>query len=218
MGNAATGNTGENEQAIYELQRLLLANDALDDSDPANIVRVLRVQAMGGNSEIRLKILQTLPLLVSHRSFTLSESLLAQALSICFHFHNRIESPVIHHTATATLTQLVTLLFDRVEAEQCCGEGVRESTVELRAGIGKGAAHFLSQTHPAIRAALEPAFDFNATATFSEATISAYLLLHDLCLLSSGDRGAWLRGALIPRSLGVELVEYVGEALPAQPQ
>ena len=102
MGNAATGNTGENEQAIYELQRLLLANDALDDSDPANIVRVLRVQAMGGNSEIRLKILQTLPLLVSHRSFTLSESLLAQALSICFHFHNRIESPVIHHTATAT--------------------------------------------------------------------------------------------------------------------
>ena len=213
MGNSLAPNAvtdaASSGQAIYELQRLLLANESLDDSEPSNIVRVLRVQAMGGCSDTQIKVLQTLPILLSHPSFSHSEALLAQALSICFHFHKSVEAPTIHHTATATMTQLITLLFDRVEEDACRQE--REGAVAMeivpRRGSEIGAAK-LSRVRATIPTTLLPAAEI---AALSEATISAYLLLHDLCLLSSGDRGTWLRGAVIPRSLGMELVEYVAQ-------
>jgi hypothetical protein len=54
---------------------------------------------------IRVKVLQTLPLLLLHPSFHISSQFLAQALGACFTMMGD-KSTILRHTAEATLKQV----------------------------------------------------------------------------------------------------------------
>jgi hypothetical protein len=55
--------------------------------------------------EIRLKILQTLPLLLTPTAYVISPMFVSLAVDMCFHFLQD-KSPVIQHTAEATVRQV----------------------------------------------------------------------------------------------------------------
>ena len=77
-------------------------------------MRVLRIQALSQQQEVLLKALQTLPLITAPKRFDVPEDVIKQLFSIAFDLFAS-EKPIIHHTASATLQQMVTLIFDRVE-------------------------------------------------------------------------------------------------------
>jgi hypothetical protein len=62
-------------------------------------------QKDNNEEEIRLKILQTLPLLVTPTAYVLTPMFIAQAFEVCFHLLGD-KSAVIQHTAEATVRQV----------------------------------------------------------------------------------------------------------------
>ncbi|CAG8772231.1 212_t:CDS:2, partial [Dentiscutata heterogama] len=72
-------------------------------------------EALSQNVEIQLKILQTIPPLLSNYK-ELHGDLLAEALLICFRLQDsKVLS--VHNTAVATLRQLVINIFEKVQEE-----------------------------------------------------------------------------------------------------
>jgi hypothetical protein len=62
-----------------------------------------------------VKLLQTITLLISTNNLVQSESL-AKALSLCFRLHFTKNSTT-NNTASATIRQLVSVIFERVQTE-----------------------------------------------------------------------------------------------------
>jgi len=102
--------------ALGSVQRLI-AMGAVAPQQAANIARVLAVQAARPSAgatgsaastltSIRLRVLQTLPLLLSSGTFELPMQLVRSALSSCLLLYACKFDPVIHHTASATLRQV----------------------------------------------------------------------------------------------------------------
>jgi hypothetical protein len=63
------------------------------------------LQRDNGEDEIRLKILQTLPLLLSSASYVVSPMFVSLSMDVCFRFLTD-KSPIIQHTAEATVRQV----------------------------------------------------------------------------------------------------------------
>lgn len=168
--------------AIGSIQRLITM-DAVSPKEPANIMRVLTLQVDNSENEIRLKILQTLPLLLANSAYEMPVPLQAQALAICLRMHADKEG-VIHHTAGATLRQVMELLFERAEAEAF--EGTRHDDPEDTTGVVALTADNLKE---------------HACAH------GAHLFTRDLCTMGHGEDGEWLRGCSISRELALELLE-----------
>lgn len=71
--------------AINAIQRLVVSTSTeLTTSQLQNIVRVLRIQAEGSNRSLQLRVLQTLPLLLTPGFFHSDDSLMATTTGICF--------------------------------------------------------------------------------------------------------------------------------------
>lgn len=68
------------------------------------------------SAEIQLKILQTLPVLLTNYTEELGGILLGDVFKICFMLQNS-KYIVVQNTAAATLRQLVILVFDRAARE-----------------------------------------------------------------------------------------------------
>lgn len=65
----------------------------------------LRVQKDSPDEEIRIKILQTLPLLIKPAAYLATPQFLSQMFEVCFRMlHDK--SPIIQHTAEATVRQV----------------------------------------------------------------------------------------------------------------
>jgi hypothetical protein len=127
-----------------------------------------------------VKILQTLMVLVSCLDFVHGE-LLAKAFVLCFQLHSGRDS-VISNTASASVRQLVCVVFDRVTTIKTGGEPLSPTRL-----IHK-----------------------NAPKNLEPSVLDAYLLFQDLCQLMNGDNAAYLIGLNgIERSLGLELLETV---------
>ena len=99
--------------ALGSIQRFVTLH-AIAAEEPIHILRVLSIQAHSSDDEICIKVLQTLPLLLTPSSYVVDASALSAALSICFEMLEH-RSPTIRHTSQATLRQVVSLMFDRVE-------------------------------------------------------------------------------------------------------
>ena len=67
--------------------------------------RVWCCQRDNAEEEIRLKILQTLPLLLKPASYIITPQFVSLALDVCFHFLGD-KSAVVQHTAEATVRQV----------------------------------------------------------------------------------------------------------------
>ncbi|XP_014680296.1 PREDICTED: protein MON2 homolog, partial [Priapulus caudatus] len=94
------------------MQRLI-THGALSVPAGATVVRTLWSLMEGGIEE--LKLLQTIIILLTTNSIVQGDSL-AMALVMCFRLHFTKDSTTIN-TASATVRQMVTLVFERVEAE-----------------------------------------------------------------------------------------------------
>jgi hypothetical protein len=100
---------------LQAMQRLV-QRDALTAADMPNIMRVMLIQVEreGAQPESHLKLLQTLLLLLTTPNIVLPESALSQALTVCFALTN-MPNPSTANTAAATVRQLISVVFDRVQ-------------------------------------------------------------------------------------------------------
>jgi hypothetical protein len=70
--------------AISAIQKLIVSAE-LTTNQLQNVVRVLRIQAEGGDRNIQLRVLQTLPLLLTPPFFHADDSLMATVAGIGFY-------------------------------------------------------------------------------------------------------------------------------------
>ena len=97
--------------SLSAFQRLLSRGAVAVEQFP-NIVRVLRIQSLSNEDEILLRILQTLPLILTVTEFEVPEDSLRQA--VLFGDLGAASSPIIRSLASAH-EQLLTVLYERVE-------------------------------------------------------------------------------------------------------
>jgi hypothetical protein len=148
-----------------------------------------------------LKILQTLPLLISGTADVAADTLI-QSLEICFILYGSAEG-IIHNTAAATISQLITLVFDRAERQTV---GVAEMG-GMAVDTESKAAAASPESAAAVAAVAAAAGEGGEGGDLGPAALNAYLLFQDLCILSKGERGQWLTNqTIIPRCLGLELI------------
>jgi hypothetical protein len=149
-------------------------------------------QAESAEEDIRLRVLQTLPLLLSQTTFA-NAALLASSLSLAFLFL-RDRSAVLKHAATATLQQSVAILFERAEGLLRGGDaGALAAAVKAdeEAGSGNGG-------------------EAGGPAAL---LLACRALLQDMVLILGGLPTSWMRrGTAVPRVLAGDLVECVVES------
>ncbi|KAK6177408.1 hypothetical protein SNE40_015515 [Patella caerulea] len=168
----------------------LVSHEAISTAAAEAIINMLWSLMEAGMEE--LKLLQTAILLITTNCVVQHDSL-AKALVLCFRLHFTKDSTTIN-TAAATIKQLVSIVFDRVIAEDKLP--TNEPLPEMDAGELKAG----SRTPPT---SLKPCAG------------DAYLLFQDLCQLVNADQPFWLLGMTeMTRTFGLELLESVLKTYP----
>ncbi|KNF01720.1 hypothetical protein PSTG_05148 [Puccinia striiformis f. sp. tritici PST-78] len=192
--------------ALGSLQRLI-GMDAVPPGKIPQIVNLLSTVLPLG-VEIQLRILQTLPSLVTRCAQYLHGNLLADALLLCFRLQDS-RIGVVSSTAAATLRQLVMVVFEGVAGEdkaiKCQPESnskpdpTRTETDFVVAIPPFESIHLSGETErtEARQVALRPSAK------------DAYLVFEDLCLLVNGDSPSFLKLQSLPKTFGLELIESV---------
>ena len=121
-----------------------------------------------------------------------SQDSLLQALGICTRLHGA-KSPTVAHTSLAALRQVVALQYDRVSHMM---EGQFQSPITSQSAVPDSSA------------------SDEMLAGLPVEVHNAYLLFHDLCILSKGEASdgklKWLKlSTPIPKEVGVELIESI---------
>lgn len=167
----------------------LIAQNAVSEASLPRIMRVLAQQVEAGDDTVKLKILQAVVSLLTTQTNMHGESL-SQSLCMCFRLHKN-KSVAIKNTASATLRQIVTMLFDRalLEFQQLDGEtldAMAQSPSE-KSAVGDSNQRMPKNLPPSIK--------------------DAHFLLQDLCSLTGGDNPIWLPVQAISKTFGFELIE-----------
>ena len=166
--------------AVGCLQKLI-AQDAIPLESLSAVLATLVDQADTGDEGVQAKILQTVLSLLASRTYPVRRDDLSRAFSICLVLHDQsAASALINNTATATMRQAVSLLFERVVAS----------------GGGAGAA--------AAAAAVAGGPPIGETDT---ALSCAFLLVRDLCCLANGQATRWLQVKALDLAFVLELLE-----------
>lgn len=162
----------------------LISHHAVPESSVKTILKTLN-EALSQNFEIQLKILQTIPPLLSNYK-ELHGDLLAEALLICFRLQDS-KALAVNNTAAATLRQLVINIFEKVQEEDEINDknGSIQPTSTVVSIKGKGNIPL----RPCAR--------------------DAYHLFQDLCLLTNSEQPMFLRLHSLSRTFGLDLIESV---------
>lgn len=173
---------------------------------------------MENNSE-EVKVLQTATLLLSTNN-VVTGPVLARTIVLCFRLYN-IENSVVTSIASATIRQLVSNVFERVEAEytnelreqlqdrndnngnfynnQTPSDKVQVNYDELKSFISGHLANLAN----ALRMQYAP-------RSLKSAAADAFLLLRDLILISNDEQSLWLVGLTdVSKTFVLELLELV---------
>lgn len=152
------------------------------------------------HSTEEVKVLQTVTLLLTTNSIVHGETL-AKALVLCFRLHFTKDSTTIN-TASATVRQLVSLVFERVITEdQEIDETIEEEEEQTAQEIN---IEELKQA---------PA---QAPKGLKICAADAFLLFQDLVQLVNADQPYWLLGMTeMTRTFGLELLETVLTTFPS---
>ncbi|KRY69131.1 Protein MON2 -like protein, partial [Trichinella pseudospiralis] len=165
--------------ALSAVQRLLNCNGA-GSSAISTIVSSLWLLSSVEIEE--LKILQTVTLLVTSDD-QVHDSELAKCLVICFRL-NFAKDPNVVNTASATVRQLVSHVFDR--AAKLNFSGSEELLCQVKSNPTKSPQ--------------------NCPASFCD----AIMLFQDLCRLVNTENPVWLTGIVeMTRTLGLDLIEKI---------
>ncbi|KAF2003358.1 hypothetical protein P154DRAFT_104462 [Amniculicola lignicola CBS 123094] len=161
------------------LQRLSVAR-ALPRERLTEVLDALK-ECVTLSHDVQLKILQALPSLLQNYPVEIRGEALSTILQICSALQNTKNSAV-SNTAAATLQQLVIAVFDRVATED--DKALEIPTVAEVPGEG-------------------------APVPVRPAAHDAYKVFHDLNLLVTGEKPAFIRFSSIPATSTLELIEAV---------
>ncbi|XP_026271999.2 protein MON2 homolog [Frankliniella occidentalis] len=165
----------------------LITQQAVDQKGARYITDTLWMLMESGTEEV--KVLQSVTLLLTTNAVVHGDTL-ARNLVLCFRLHFTKDSTTIN-TAGATVRQLVSLVFERVVAED---EQFRE------ADAGKTEVNLEELKMPSN----------NAPKGLRPCAGDAYLMFQDLVQLVNADQPYWLVGMTeMTRTFGLELLESV---------
>ncbi|XP_051026852.1 protein MON2 homolog isoform X2 [Acomys russatus] len=171
---------------LAAIQRLM-SHEVVSETAAGNIINML--WQLMENSLEELKLLQTVLVLLTTNTVVHDEAL-SKAIVLCFRLHFTKDN-ITNNTAAATVRQVVTVVFERMVAED-----ERHRDIEPPVLIqGNSNRRSVSTLRPCAK--------------------DAYMLFQDLCQLVNADAPYWLVGMTeMTRTFGLELLESVLNDFP----
>ncbi len=194
--------------ALGSLQHLI-QRDALYPGDCPNVMRVLAIQASTAlknrDGTAQVKVVQTLVMVVNWTGCDMAEETLGQALSVCLNLH-RSKTSHVRGVVHMTIRQLVRLMFDRLtDAQQ-----QQQNNNDSQEGSSSNNSTSGNNTESEIKITSDNNHSTNQPPQHESAIVrSAMQLFLDLCALSGGEGGVWLKKGLLRREVGLELLEDI---------
>ncbi|KAM9311030.1 protein MON2 homolog isoform 3-T3 [Gastrophryne carolinensis] len=172
---------------LAAIQRLM-SHDVVSESAAGNIINMLWQLMENGLEE--LKLLQTVLVLLTTNTVVHDDSL-SKAIVLCFRLHFTKDN-ITNNTAAATVRQVVTVVFERMVAEDERHKDVVEPVVPVTGNSNR-----------------------RSVSTLKPCAKDAYMLFQDLCQLVNADAPYWLVGMTeMTRTFGLELLESVLNDFP----
>ncbi|XP_039503884.1 protein MON2 homolog isoform X1 [Pimephales promelas] len=172
---------------LAAIQRLM-SHEVVSEAAAGNIINMLWQLMENGLEE--LKLLQTVLVLLTTNTIVHDE-VLSKAIVLCFRLHFTKDN-ITNNTAAATVRQVVTVVFERMVAEDDKFKGLMD---EPPAVLGNSNRRSVSTLRPSAK--------------------DAYMLFQDLCQLVNADAPYWLVGMTeMTRTFGLELLESVLNDFP----
>uniref|UniRef100_A0A4W3HLZ4 Protein MON2 homolog n=1 Tax=Callorhinchus milii TaxID=7868 RepID=A0A4W3HLZ4_CALMI len=172
---------------LSAIQRLM-SHEVVSEAAAGNIINMLWQLMENGLEE--LKLLQTVLVLLTTNTVVHDESL-SKAIVLCFRLHFTKDN-ITNNTAAATVRQVVTVVFERLVAED---EKYKDGGGQSVVIQGNSNRRSISTLRPCAK--------------------DAYMLFQDLCQLVNADAPYWLVGMTeMTRTFGLELLESVLNDFP----
>ncbi|KAM4676141.1 LOW QUALITY PROTEIN: protein MON2 homolog [Discoglossus pictus] len=172
---------------LAAIQRLM-SHEVVSEAAAGNIINMLWQLMENGLEE--LKLLQTVLVLLTTNTVVHDESL-SKAIVLCFRLHFTKDN-ITNNTAAATVRQVVTVVFERMVAEDDRHKDIVEQPTPV---TGNSNRRSVSSLKPCAK--------------------DAYMLFQDLCQLVNADAPYWLVGMTeMTRTFGLELLESVLNDFP----
>ncbi|XP_040200148.1 protein MON2 homolog isoform X4 [Rana temporaria] len=172
---------------LAAIQRLM-SHEVVSEAAAGNIINMLW-QLMENCLE-ELKLLQTVLVLLTTNT-VVHDDALSKAIVLCFRLHFTKDS-ITNNTAAATVRQVVTVVFERMVAEDERHKDAVEQPVPVTGNSNR-----------------------RSVSTLKPCAKDAYMLFQDLCQLVNADAPYWLVGMTeMTRTFGLELLESVLNDFP----
>ncbi|KAG8514136.1 Protein MON2 [Galemys pyrenaicus] len=172
---------------LAAIQRLM-SHEVVSETAAGNIINML--WQLMENSLEELKLLQTVLVLLTTNTVVHDEAL-SKAIVLCFRLHFTKDN-ITNNTAAATVRQVVTVVFERMVAEDEKHKDIIEQPVLVQGNSNR-----------------------RSVSTLKPCAKDAYMLFQDLCQLVNADAPYWLVGMTeMTRTFGLELLESVLNDFP----
>ncbi|XP_012587884.1 PREDICTED: protein MON2 homolog isoform X4 [Condylura cristata] len=172
---------------LAAIQRLM-SHEVVSETAAGNIINML--WQLMENSLEELKLLQTVLVLLTTSTVAHGEAL-SKAIVLCFRLHFTKDN-ITNNTAAATVRQVVTVVFERMVAEDERHRDTVEQPVLIQGNSNR-----------------------RSVSTLKPCAKDAYMLFQDLCQLVNADAPYWLVGMTeMTRTFGLELLESVLNDFP----
>lgn len=217
MGCEFKQNTKVVQISLNAMQRMI-THQAVSKVAACKLVDCLWT-LMENNLE-EVKVLQTATLLLSTNNIV-SGPVLARTIVLCFRLYN-IDNTIVTSIASATIRQLVSNVFERVENEDAMELRERQQEAEEAAEVG-ALSYYKSETN--VQVDYEELKSFisghlvnlanalrmqYAPRSLRPAAADAFLLLRDLILILNDEQTLWLVGLTdLSKTFVLELLELV---------
>uniref|UniRef100_A0A3B5N060 Protein MON2 homolog n=1 Tax=Xiphophorus couchianus TaxID=32473 RepID=A0A3B5N060_9TELE len=172
---------------LAAIQRLM-SHEVVSEAAAGNIINMLWQLMENGLEE--LKLLQTVLVLLTTNT-VVHDDVLSKAIVLCFRLHFTKDN-ITNNTAAATVRQVVTVVFERMVAEDERFKGIAEQPPPVQGNTNR-----------------------RSVSTLRPSAKDAYMLFQDLCQLVNADAPYWLVGMTeMTRTFGLELLESVLNDFP----
>ncbi|XP_069440869.1 protein MON2 homolog isoform X9 [Ovis canadensis] len=172
---------------LAAIQRLM-SHEVVSETAAGNIINML--WQLMENSLEELKLLQTVLVLLTTNTVVHDEAL-SKAIVLCFRLHFTKDN-ITNNTAAATVRQVVTVVFERMVAEDERYRDITDQPVLVQGNSNR-----------------------RSVSTLKPCAKDAYMLFQDLCQLVNADAPYWLVGMTeMTRTFGLELLESVLNDFP----
>uniref|UniRef100_A0A671Z0C4 Protein MON2 homolog n=1 Tax=Sparus aurata TaxID=8175 RepID=A0A671Z0C4_SPAAU len=172
---------------LAAIQRLM-SHEVVSEAAAGNIINMLWQLMENGLEE--LKLLQTVLVLLTTNT-VVHDEVLSKAIVLCFRLHFTKDN-ITNNTAAATVRQVVTVVFERMVAEDERFKGIVEQQPPVQGNTNR-----------------------RSVSTLRPSAKDAYMLFQDLCQLVNADAPYWLVGMTeMTRTFGLELLESVLNDFP----